>query len=181
MDIRGIAVQALGFAGLACFIISFQLRENRKLFLTQLLGSTIFLIQFIMLGAYSGSIILGIGALRNVMLLGYDSHRWIRRKEWVLVYLAAFAAAVYLTWDGWTSMLTFAAVASCTIAYWTDNALYIRLANLLCASPCWLVYDFIYGSYAGMANEIISICSILISICRFGWKSLGSSGQSGRS
>ena len=49
----------------------------------------------------------------------------------------------------------------------------IRLSNLFCASPCWLIFDIIVGSIGGILNETILIVSILVSIYRYGWKGLG--------
>lgn len=37
----------------------------------------------------------------------------------------------------------------------------------------WLTYDLIVGAYAGVLNETIAATSIIVSIIRFGWKSLG--------
>ena len=77
------------------------------------------------------------------------------------------------TWSGWPSLLPLAAMSTATIAFWTNNALNIRKANLFVASPAWVVYDILFLTYAGILNEVITISSILISIWRFGWKNLG--------
>jgi len=39
-----LVVQAVGFVGMAFFIISYQIRSNRALFLCQLMGCIVFLI-----------------------------------------------------------------------------------------------------------------------------------------
>ena len=46
------------------------------------------------------------------------------------------------------------------------------MVNLVCASPCWLVYDVIVHSFGGIISESITIVSILVSFIRFGWKGL---------
>ena len=89
------------------------------------------------------------------------------------VMVLGFAAVLRFTWAGPVSLLAFTASAFSTVCYWSNNARTLRLANLLVASPCWLVYDFIVRSWGGMASEAITIISILISIRRFGWKALG--------
>ena len=78
-----------------------------------------------------------------------------------------------MTWQGLISLLPYAAVVGTTITYWTDNAQKIRLGNLACGSPCWLVYDALIGSWAGVLNESITLGSILVSIWRYGWKEMG--------
>lgn len=49
-------IQAIGFVGVALFIISYQIRSNRALFLCQLLGCLVFCLQFFLMGAYTGAI-----------------------------------------------------------------------------------------------------------------------------
>ena len=55
---------------------------------------------------------------------------------------------------------------------WTNSPRNIRIVNLICASPCWLLYDVFVRSYGGIVSESITMLSILISILRFGWKGL---------
>lgn len=71
-------------------------------------------------------------------------------------------------------MLPFIAMVAGTVAYWTNSAKNIRLANLVLCCPSWILYDIIIGSLGGILNESITMASILISIYRFGWKNLGS-------
>ena len=173
ISMSSIIIQLSGFAGLACYLLSYQLKSNRKLCIAQCVGNVFFMIQFLLLGGYTGCINLIIGIIRNLMLTQYGKRAWVRNKIWVAIYIAAFTAVLIFTWDGWPSILPFLALAVCTVAFWTDNALNIRKANLFVACPGWLIYDIVYHSYAGLLNESITIVSILISIWRFGWKNLG--------
>ncbi len=50
-----------------------------------------------------------------------------------------------------------------------------QVGSLVCGSPCWLIYDALIGSWAGVLNESITLASILVSIRRYGWKEMGSS------
>ena len=168
-----IIIQAIGFAGLAMFVISFQLRSNRALFLTQSLGSVMFGVQFLLLGSLTGCLSLMLVIVRNLMLMRYMEWAWVRWKGWIAVFSAFSIAILIFTWDGPISILPYLAVQVGTIMYWTNNARNIRLANLFCASPCWLTFDIIVGSIGGILNETILIISILVSIYRYGWKNLG--------
>lgn len=170
-----VLIQAIGFAGVFFFIISYQIKSNKMLFLMQLLGTAMFCCQFFLLGAYSGAVnLIGI-IIRNALLMKYREWKWVRYKRTEIIFLAIFTAAFLWTWQGPISLLPFAAVVATTIAYWTDNAQKIRLGNLVCGSPCWLAYDAIIGSWGGVLNEAITLSSILVSIWRYGWKSMGDS------
>ena len=48
-------IQAIGFIAVVFFIVSYQVRSNRHLFLYQLVGCLIFTAQLLILGAYTGA------------------------------------------------------------------------------------------------------------------------------
>jgi len=172
---NSVFIQAIGFVAVLFFIFSYQIRSNKMLFLMQLIGTAMFCCQFLLLGATSGAMNLVGIIVRNGLLMKYRDWKWVRSKWTVVIFLIFFTAAFVMTWQGPISLLPFAAVVGTTIAYWTDNAQKIRLGNLVCGSPCWLCYDAIIGSWAGVLNEAITLGSILISIWRYGWKAMGKS------
>ena len=75
-----IIIQAIGFVGVFFFIISYQIKSNKMLFLLQLLGTAMFCCQFLLLGATSGAAnLIGI-IVRNALLMKYRDWAWIRSK-----------------------------------------------------------------------------------------------------
>ena len=170
---NALIVQGIGILGMICFIISYQIKVNKTLFLVQTLGTALFCLQFILLGAWSGCLNLVMIIIRNVMLSKFNKYEWIRWKGWVAVICAACTVILIFTWAGPLSLLPFVALIGSTIGYWTNNAQKIRLSNLVCASPAWIIYDIFVGSIGGMLSESIAIISILVSIYRYGWKAMG--------
>lgn len=168
---NGYIAQGIGFVAVAFFILSYQMKSNRLLFLFQLIGCSIFAIQFGVLGAYTGAFSLLINILRNILLLKVNVWTWVKSKKIMIGILALLAAFTIWTWDGWISLLPFASVGVTTVGYWTDNAQKIRLSQLI-GSPCTLFYDVLIHSWGGMLSESITLVSIIISIIRFGWKNL---------
>lgn len=80
--------------------------------------------------------------------------------------------ALFITWGGAISLLPVAANIASTIAGYTHNGRKVRIAGMLINSPLWIIYDVIIGSWAGIADEVVSEISMLISIKRYGWKNL---------
>lgn len=158
--------------GLLFFLVSYQIRSNRVLFLFQLLGCIIFSVQMALLGAFSGSLSLLVNILRNVLLLKVDSWKWVKNKLTLAAVIALLGLITLYTWAGPMSLLPFASVAISSIGYWTNNAQKIRLSQLF-ASPCTLVYDILIGSWGGACTEAMTLVSIVVSIFRFGWANLG--------
>lgn len=165
-------IQGIGFLGVALFIISYQIRSNRALFLCQLMGCIVFCIQFFLMGAYTGAISLIINIARNLLLLKSNDWKWAKSQVTLAVIIVLLLVMTIYTWAGWISVLPFASVAVTSIGYWTQNAQKIRLSQLF-GSPCTLLYDILVHSWGGAVNEAIAILSIIISIIRFGWRNLG--------
>lgn len=164
-------VQVIGFVAVAFFILSYQMKSNKLLFLFQLIGCSIFVVQFGILGAYTGALSLMINILRNVLLLKADVWTWVRNKKTMMGILVLLTAFTIWTWNGWISLLPLASVGVTTVGYWTDNAQRIRLSQLM-GSPCTLLYDVLIHSWGGVLSESITLISIIVSIIRFGWKNL---------
>lgn len=165
-------IQGIGFLGVALFIISYQIRSNRALFLCQLMGCIVFCIQFFLMGAYTGAISLIINIARNLLLLKSNDWKWAESQVTLAVIIVLLLVMTIYTWAGWISVLPLASVAVTSIGYWTQNAQKIRLSQLF-DSPCTLLYDILVHSWGGAVNEAIAILSIIISIIRFGWRNLG--------
>lgn len=170
-----IIAQAIGFLGVACFVLSYQIKSNKALFLLQTLASVFFGTQFFLLGGISGCFNLMVVIVRNIMIYNHERYKWLAWRGWIGVIIAVCVVILVATWKGPQSLFPFIAMMGSTIGYWTNNAQKIRLSNLVCACPAWFTYDIIVGSFGGMVNEIIGVTSILVSIYRYGWKNMGNS------
>lgn len=170
--VETLIIQGIGFIGVACFILSYQIKSNKALYLMQMAGSGLFCVQFLLMGAYSGCLNLVVIMIRNILLTKADDWKWIQWKGWVGVITAVCIVILYFTWAGPLSLLPFIALVAATIGYWTNNAQKIRLANLVVSCPAWLVYDIAVGSIGGVINEIVTMGSIVVSIYRYGWKNM---------
>lgn len=173
MTAKFILAQCIGLIGVLCFILSFQIKSNRVLYLTQAIGSAAFCVQFLLVGAITGCFNLVVLVVRNLFLIKINDWKWLQWKGWIFILSGICFVIMILTWDGLKSILPFIAMTASNIGMWTNNAQKIRLANLVCISPAWLIYDTIVGAFAGTLNECVVLGSIIVSIFRFGWKSMG--------
>ena len=83
MSIHTIIIQGIGFAGLALFALSFQIKSNKALYLAQTLGNCMFGIQFLLLGQLTGCLSLFLLIIRNLLLMHYQEWDWVRWKGWI--------------------------------------------------------------------------------------------------
>lgn len=165
-----ILIQGVGFVGTALFFISFQFKTNKKLFRVQLLSYVFYTAHFFLLGAWTGGASYVINAFRS-FCLGSD-REFLKSKAMCAIICAMQIAALCLTWSGWISLLPIIANIAATIGGYTKNPLKVRAAGMFVNSPLWIVYNVIVGSWAGIADEVISEASMIISVVRYGWKNL---------
>ena len=165
-------VQAIGFLGVALFIISYQIRSNRALFLCQLMGCIVFCVQFFLMGAYTGAISLIVNIARNLLLVKSNDWKWVKSQVTLAAIIVPLLVMTICTWAGRISLVPSVPVAVTSRGYRTQHAQKIRQSQLF-GSPCTLLYDILVHTWGGAVCEAITILSIIISIVRFGWRNLG--------
>lgn len=160
-----VLVQGIGFLGIACTVLAFQCKQYRAL--VGLRGATelCFGIQYVLLGAYSGAAADFMGCIRNWVFL--DRNRKGKPlRFWRVVFCMIFVVMSLLTWAGPKSLLSAVAKVASTIAYGSSNPRLIRLITL-CSSGCWLVYNALVFSVAGVLGEVVTLTTVIIGIIRF--------------
>jgi hypothetical protein len=162
--------QAIGFVATGLEIGSYQCKKSRNLIYVQLCANIAFLIHLLMLGAYSGCASLVVSCIRNFI---FSSNRaWAYWKGWPWVLVAANIIGAILTWESVFSILPCIGVVAITLSCWTRNGKKIRIATICFSSPSWLIYAIYTGSYSAIVTELFILCSVGLSIVRYGWKAL---------
>ena len=170
MSVRFLLMQAVGFMGTVLFFLSYQCKSNKKLFRVQFISYLCYTTHLLMLGAITGGISYILNTVRSFCL--GSKHAFLKGKAMCWIICILQVATVFFTWDGWLSILPVAANIASTIGGYTYNARKIRIAGIFVNSPLWIIYNIAVGSWAGILDEIISEASMILSICRYGWKNL---------
>lgn len=158
--------QIFGLIGTAAAIASFQMKENKKFFIFQGIMGISFVLNYLFLGELSGCFMEFFCIVRAlVFALGKKSH-----KIWVLALLeASFVVTTVLTFNGWLSIVLLVVHLVGTFAMWSDNGKLIRISQLFCVSPGWLIYNVAVFSIGGIICEVMNIVSAVVSFIRFGF------------
>ncbi len=170
MGVRYILIQMIGFVGTGLFFLSFQCKNNKKLFRIQFVSYLCYTIHLLLLGAVTGGISYIINTVRSFCL--GSNYEFLRSKKMCIVLCLLQVCAMYFTWGGWLSVLPVVANIASTIGGYTHNAKKIRMAGMFINSPLWIIYNIMVGSWAGILDEVVSELSMIVSIIRFGWKNL---------
>lgn len=83
-----IKIIANGFGVLStlCFIISFQIKSNKALFVMQSIANVFYGTQFYLLGARGGLFNMGMQILRNMLLIRIEQWTWLKWKGWAPLF-----------------------------------------------------------------------------------------------
>ena len=166
-------IQGIGLLALGSYLISYQTKSNASLIIIQTIGNILFSIQYFFLGGISGCLTVMLAVTRNLLAVVGQNKDWIKWSGWVPLFSLAGIIITAYTWNGFISMLPLATIVVGTEGYLSDNARKIRAVNLFCCTPCWLMYNILTGSIGGVITETLGLCSILLSIYRYGWKYMG--------
>lgn len=182
-------IQTIGFVGILINLIAFQFNSHAKIVFLRTLGSVMFGIQYLFLGAIPGLVVEFIGWIRNVVFI-YTVKKNKNTKFWIWFFSAITVVAgvvtIALSWKTsiekismWSknhvictilavgiSVVAIVAKVLSTIAYGIKNPNTIRKLNLP-TSSMWLFYNFVAFSIAGVINEAITIISNLIAQWRY--------------
>ena len=147
-------------------IFSFQMKDNKRLFLLQALSGLLFAISFALPGNWSGAWMNIINIFRGGILAA--GRKWSNPYVFIIIE-ALYIVAGIATYAGWLSLLVMCAQLIGTIAMWTRNGRTIRILQFCVISPSWLIYNIFTLNIGGIITEIFGIVSVIVSIIRFGW------------
>lgn len=162
--------QFVGLCGVALLIASYQYKNSRKMFTAQLCSSLLYILHFLLLGAFTGCVSMAINVARNFVLI--SDKEWARKKIWKWIFLLAGIVVAIATWGDLFSIFPAIATAAFTISGFARNGKKIRIINLAIGSPAWITYDVHIHSWSGLAGELFCLCSVIVSILRYGMKAL---------
>lgn len=189
MTFFDILAQVVGFVAIAMNIISVQFNTHFKIMLFKSLGSFLFCVQYLMLGAFTGCVMDFIGVVRN-FVFSYNVKKGKSNKWWIVLFciitLVAGVTTIILTWSKTLNVLTrwssnstiilalafYLSIVSVlaklisTIGYGFKSPHAIRMINLP-TFAMWITYNIFSLSLAGVASDAMSIGSILVAEYRY--------------
>lgn len=156
-----------GVAAVVFFLLSYQQKERRRIIAFNVLSRTLYVLQYLLLGAFEGAALDVLGMLSSVLAQKKEA-AWIRRRIRTVFLLTNLlvAAVGLLLYENIFSLFPIIGVILHTSAFWMDYERRIRLVSLL-GSPFWLVYNLVSGAYGSALGDLLTIGSILIAIWKY--------------
>jgi len=163
---HAVIVQGVGYLALAFVLLSFQRKNRIAILITMLIGVSLFVIHYALLGAWTGSMMNLIEACVVFVSYKKETKKWAANKAWPYILSLAYILAGLLTAHQLTSYLPVVAQIFGAIAVWQTNPRRIRYIMLV-PRPLWFTYNFLVHSQAGIVAEIFIFLSVITGIIRF--------------
>lgn len=174
MTAYDIIAQAVGLVAMVFNILSYQQKTARGAITFQLVGSSLFAVNFFMLGATVGGLMNLIAAFRAIV---YRNKKRFRSDSivWLAVFIALYVLSYVLTFTllgktfrpatGLLELLPVIAMTATTVSFRMESAKAIRRFGLI-SSPSWLVYNIANLAVGAIVCEAVSLVSIGIGMLR---------------
>ena len=164
-----ILAQAIGIIAMIFNIGSFQCKKSKHLIAAIGMGSLLFSVNYMLIGAFASAGFNIINILRSVFVINRKTHNNV---FFVIVCALCIAVAVSTYENVWTLVLLVAQLVA-TFAMWYKDGGFIRKAQFFCVSPIWLTNNiFVSFTIGGIICELFTIVSVLVSFIRFGKEEL---------
>ncbi|HIT12192.1 MAG TPA: YgjV family protein [Candidatus Pelethosoma merdigallinarum] len=135
-----------------CLLLSFWQKKRIQILFFQTLDSVFDIIQYFLLGAYTGSCISLLGALR-AYTFSKTNHKFF-----LYLFLVLYTLASILTFDGMISIIPLLAALLYTLVTWNKKEKYIRMFSILVFS-LWFLYDILVQAYVSSCTDLVLIIS----------------------
>lgn len=165
MGKTAILIQLLGGVGIAAGLIAFQCKKHKSILLCKTMSEFLFAVQYFLLSAYTGMAMNLIGCVRNI-IFAKQVEKNRKTTMSVVTFSALFVILGIVTWQGPKSILTIVAKVLSTTAYGNKNPAIVRGITFV-TSSCWLIYNIMVSSWAGVACELFTLLSLLVAFVRF--------------
>lgn len=147
-----ILAQTFAFFSSLCLLFSFWQKKRKQILFFQILDSTFDILQYFLLGAYTGSLISLLGATRAYTFSKTNN------KFFLILFLLLYTISSIITFNGLISIVPLIAALIYTIVTWNKKEKNIRLFSIL-VFILWFIYDILVKAYVSSITDIILIIS----------------------
>ncbi len=166
IDAVFIIAQLIGFCAMGFAIVSYQMRKRISIIIVQNFSNVFWVVQYILLGAYSAVVVNIIAIVRNAVYSMRGKYKFADSIFVPAVASSAFILSSIFTYETPFDILPCIAMVIASFAFFMKNEVYIRYLSLAVALP-WIVYGAYSGSIAGVLSDSITFISIIVAIVRY--------------
>ena len=156
--------QIFGVIAISLGFVSYQMKTQGQIILVQALTGLVFVIHYLMIGAYTGMAMNLVGVIRCIVYY-FRNKRGSTEKVTPIVFTVVMAAMGIFTWNAWYSVFMFLGLVINTLCLALSDPQKLRISVLI-TCPLVLIYDVFTASIGGIVYESVAITSSIIGIVR---------------
>ncbi len=169
-----IVAQTIGIIAMVFNILSYQGKKQSTVIALQLVGGTLFAVNYLMLGALVGGLLNIIAAIRAVVFLFKDRLKADSR-PWLVGFVTVYLGVYILNFTVFgrqptafnliIEILPVIGMIVLNVGFRLKNASDVRKCGLV-SSPAWLIYNIAAGSWGAILCETLTLISIFVGMYR---------------
>ena len=164
---RFIVATVVGVLAVAMFLLSYQQKKRKNIIIWNTISRCLYVIQYVLLGAYSGAVLDVLGAAVSVVAEKKDHPRLTRHIKPIIITCNLVIVGVgLLLYENVFSLLPIAGVLLHTGAFWLRDERIIRRISLL-GSPFWFVYNLVSRAYGSCIGDLLTMVSIVVAMVKY--------------
>ena len=162
-----ILANIIGISGVVLFILSYQLKTRRNIILVKTVSGFLYVVQYIMLGAFEGAMLDTATFFVSILALYRGSAFISKHLPLTIVVSELFIVFAGLAvYENPLSLLPIAGALLETIAIWLKRERNIRIVSIF-STPFWFSYNFISMAYGSAVGSAIAFVSLAVAIIRY--------------
>ena len=162
-----ITAQIVGILAVTLFVFSYQLKRRKHIILANVIANSLYVLQYIMLGAFEGATLDFLSAVSATA--AHSKEKCFIGKHTKTVFLVTSVPMLIAGAFLYRNIFSLCAVGGAlfqTIALWISDEKLIRRISFL-AGPCWLVFNITSEAYGAAVGSFLSMVSIGLAIYRY--------------
>ena len=164
------AAHILGLLAVATFLWCFQLRSRKNIILVNLISRMLYILQYVLLGAFEGATLDFMGFITSFFTQHKDKPFITKYFKIIVVGVNVLLILVGLAlYENIYSIFAILGIVFEVTALWLTKEKHIRLLSLA-AAPMWLIYNLMNEAYFSIIGNVFVMISIGIALFRFDFK-----------
>lgn len=156
--------QIFGFSAMAVGIIMYQFKKHRTIMVLMTLCSALWCLHYTSMWLFTPVAMNFLNVVRSYVCS--LNKKWVHSKAVPIVFIAVSLVLTIVTWQGVWGILPFIASIFATIGGWQKNPQILRIMTIpVCL--CWVTFNLINRSWAGMTNDTLSLISLIVALTRY--------------
>lgn len=161
-----ILAQILSFIAMVINMVAVQLKTKKQILLTIVISNLLFVISYILLGAYVGALTCGIVAIEIIINTILEDKGKRTPKYLIVLYLIISIILGILTFGSLIDLLPIIASILFIFTLVQSKEKYVRLL-ILGNLTSWIIYDFFVKAYLAGISDLFVISSTITAIIRY--------------